>query len=64
MLAGVYGGRYGNPGDDDSYRNQNGILITVKGGLPGVAIRKNGNSVTITSGATDPDGNIRGRIEE
>lgn len=64
LLAGVYGGRYGNHGDDDSYRNQNGILITVKGGLPGVAIRKNGNSVTITSGATDPDGNIRGRIEE
>lgn len=56
-LGGHSGGAYGKPGDDDPYG-------TAKGGLAGFAIKKNGNSVTILSGAINPDGNIRGRIEE
>ena len=54
------GGRYGESGDDVTP----GADIQDRfGGLAGFAIRSNGNSVIIKSGAVGLFGNIRGRID-
>lgn len=59
ILGSDSGGRYGENGDGDPYS-----LPPAFGGVTGIAIKKNGNTVTILSGAIGLFGNIRGRIED
>jgi hypothetical protein len=62
ITGGATGGAYGAAGDNAIHFEP--AQVTVLGGKSGVAIKKNGFSVTILSGVINPNGNIRGRVED